>query len=129
MGIDVKTLLSVLGTLFLTILVFAGAYWASKTVGRSYQKTSKSNIPNGIKIIDRRAIGKEQGLLLVKVGDRVLLIGATAQNIVKLEELDNTLFPVESFNHEQMASFTDIWRRTVKKRMPEQEKGGHSDDS
>lgn len=129
MGIEAKTILSVLGTLILTIIVFIGAYWVSKTVGRSYQINSKSTKPNGIKMIDRHVIGKEQGLYLVQAGGRVFLIGATAQSIVKLDELDATLFPSESLANEQVAPFTDIWRRTMKKHVSEQKKGGASDDS
>lgn len=129
MEVEVKTILSVMGTLVLTIIVFVAAYWVSKTVGRSYQSTSKSTKPNGIKMIDRHVMGKEQGLYLVQVGGRVFLIGATAQSIVKLDELDATLFPSESLASEQVAPFTDIWRRTMKKHVSEQEKGGASDDS
>lgn len=87
MGTGFQTVLSMLGTLVLLVVIFYGAYWFSKTMGRRYQ-ASQSSTPGGIELLVRQVLGKDEMLLIVRTGGRVFLLGVTPQHIALLQELD-----------------------------------------
>lgn len=89
--------LSMIGTLILIFLVFAAAYYVSKLAGKKYQN-SMANIENGIEIIDRKVISKDQSLMIIKTGDNVYLIGTTDSNINLIDQLDPEMYPSSNFN-------------------------------
>lgn len=87
-----KDILTVAGMLVLMILVFVGAYFASRLVGGGLGKIP--GVSGGkLKLLERTALGHDKYLLLVRSGDKVLLLGVTAHNVTKLDELDSDLFP------------------------------------
>ncbi len=87
MPFDFLDVLSVILMLLLIIAVFIGAYFTSKFVGGRYQ-SSLSKGKSKIEILERRNIGKDQYLLLVKIGDKTMFLGATPQNINKIEDVE-----------------------------------------
>lgn len=87
-----KDILTVAGMLVLMILVFVGAYYASRLVGGGLGKISGASVGN-IKLLERTALGHDKYPLVVRAADKVLLLGVTGQHIDKLDELDGALFP------------------------------------
>lgn len=83
---------SVIVTLLLMMAVFVGAYYFSKFVANGYQGNTGANSLGNIEIIERRMIGKDQSLLVVKIEDKFWLISATPHNINKIDVLEGEAF-------------------------------------
>lgn len=71
------------GMFVLMILVFAGAYWASRFLARRYQGTAGHT--KNIRVLERVAVGRDSALLLVKVNQKVCFLGVSAKQITLLE--------------------------------------------
>lgn len=110
MGDGLTAALSMIGTLLLMVAVFVGAYYASRYIGKKYQ-------PNGsggnLHVLDRLSLGREQTLLLVRVGSKVLLLGCTGKSVEKLDELDPSEFEEESEPHDR-EQFINTWKTILK---------------
>ncbi len=82
-----QLLLSVFGMLAVVLLVMAGAYaftrWAGKNLGGSFA------LRNGgrIQVLDRAVLGRDQTMLVVRAGERYLLLGSTPSGLNLLVEL------------------------------------------
>lgn len=83
-----EQILSILGTLFLMILVFAAAYFVSKWLAKGFPGGGLQRTGSRIRVLDRAMLGKDQSLMIVKADGRVYLLGVTSQQITKLDELD-----------------------------------------
>ena len=81
---------SIGGVFFLMILIFVGAYYATKIMGRHYGMQSSSS--QEMRVVDKLALGRDQYLLIVEAGEKALLLGVTAQRIETLAELDSGVF-------------------------------------
>ena len=77
------------GMLLVLVLVMAGAYfftrWAGKSLGSGFAVFRGGS--SRIEVLDRASLGKEQALLVVKAGERYLLLGSTAAGLALLAEL------------------------------------------
>ncbi|NLK20772.1 MAG: flagellar biosynthetic protein FliO [Epulopiscium sp.] len=83
---------NMLGQFFFLIVLFmiilAAAYYVTRLLGRfQHQKYKTCNI----KIIESIAIAPQKTLQLIKVGNKVYLIGITKDNIVYLSEIDGEI--------------------------------------
>ncbi len=81
-------------TLFYIIIMVAvllAAYFTTKYLSGKARRIVKSR---HIVVLDRMGIAKDKMLLLVKVGDKSMLIGVTNQNINALGEVDVDESPV-----------------------------------
>lgn len=87
MGTGFQTVLSMIGTLVLLVAIFFGAYWFSKKMGQRYQ-VAQSSGKNGVELLVRQMLGKDEMLLIIRTGGRVFLLGVTPQHIELLRELD-----------------------------------------
>lgn len=128
MGQTVETVLVGIGTIVLMLLVFVGAYFFSKFAAKQYQP--KFGAARNIEIIERMVVGKDQSLALVRVSGRVFLIAFTAQSVTKIEEMDSSLFPVDTevqkTGENFMNFFTDAYKNLLNKK--NEEKGDEKDE-
>lgn len=121
MGEQLKAIMTVAGTLLLMVLVFVGAYYASRMVGGNMNR-SRGSSKGRIEILDRTIMGKDQSLLIVRVAGKVLLLSVTSQQIQKVDELDPNLFSEE---HEvpPTMDFKTVLKDAWKQRTGKQGKG------
>ena len=87
---------SVLGLLLGFAAILVAAYWAAKIAGGKLGSSFKGAVrgqPGPVEILGRTPIGQDRFLLVVRAGGKVLLLGATPQNIQTLCELDPEGFP------------------------------------
>ena len=86
---EVSTWLSLLWVLVCVVLIVAMAYWFTKyVVGRG--RLGAFGAARGteqLKVLARLGLGKDQTVLLVQVGERYFLLGATPSAISNLAEL------------------------------------------
>lgn len=80
-----SVILSLLGGLFLFALVLFLAWFCSRWIGQHYgfQKSGGK-----IRVLDRAALGQDRSLVVVQMGGKAWLLGVTAHQITKIEELD-----------------------------------------
>lgn len=114
MPTDITGVLSLIGTFLLMIAVFVGTYFASRFVAGQYKPTSISG-KNEIKIIEKRLIGKEQAILIVRVGEKVFLLGVTPHRIEKIDELDGFDITPEAETLPSSPSFQSVLKNVFKK--------------
>ncbi len=74
--------------LLVSIIVLGGilylAYTASRYIGLSAARQSSAK---HIRLLDTLSLGSERAILVVKIGERQLLLGVTSGGIVNLAEL------------------------------------------
>ncbi len=100
------------------IAVFAAAYYVSKYVGKHYKPNY--GLSKNITVIDSTVIGKDRSLLLVKVGEKVFLIGSTPNEFTLLSEFEAGQFadlseaniPVQN---DFISTFRDVIKGKFKK--------------
>ena len=128
MGQTVETVLVGIGTVVLMLLVFVGAYFFSKFAAKQYQP--RFGAAKNMEIIERMVVGKDQSLALVRVSGRVFLLAFTAQSVTKIEEMDSSLFPVDTevqkTGENFMNFFTDAYKNLLNKK--NEEKGDEVDE-
>ncbi|MCL2166610.1 MAG: flagellar biosynthetic protein FliO [Clostridiales bacterium] len=81
---------SMIGFFLLMILIFAGAYYATRWMGRHYATSSSSS--QEMRVVDKLALSREQYLIIVETGGKALLLGVSSQRIETLAELDSGTF-------------------------------------
>lgn len=81
--------LAALGLLAVVLLVLAAAYFATLVVGKGLGGGFPAFRGGGsrIEVLDRAVLGKDQVLLVVKAGQRYLLLGSTPAGLALLTEL------------------------------------------
>ena len=103
------------------VLVVGLAYWATRLLGKwkgiGGVGVGRSAVP--IKPLSRTSIGKEQSLMLVQVGGRYLLLGATPGGISTLAEFSQE--EVDGWCSEEeppraQMPFRDALQAVIKKR-------------
>ena len=84
-----KDLLSLLGMLAVVLLVLVGAYLFTHWAGKGGLLTPYMASPGGgqLQILDRLPLGKEQWLLVVRVGSRYFLLGSAPSGVSLVAEL------------------------------------------
>ncbi|NLC79216.1 MAG: flagellar biosynthetic protein FliO [Ruminococcaceae bacterium] len=109
---SIKEILAIVGMLILMCGVFALAYFASKALGARYSGTSAK--ASKIEVVDRAYIGKGQTLLLARVADKIILLGATPQTISALGEFSPDSFVWDEGEKEKAVSFFDTLKEAIK---------------
>ena len=78
--------LSVIGMLAVVLLVLVGTYLFTRWAGRNLG--SFGALPGGqIQVLDRVNLGRDQAILVVRAGQRYLLLGSTPSGVTLLAEL------------------------------------------
>ena len=84
-----KDLLSLLGMLAVVLLVLMGAYLFTRWAGKGGLLTPYHAAPcsGQLQILDRLPLGKEQWLLVVRVGSRYFLLSSAPSGVSLVAEL------------------------------------------
>ncbi len=86
-----SALLSMLGGLFLFVLVLLLAWAVSRWLGRRYGSAGQGT-GGHMRVLERMALGPDRSLVIVRVEDRVWLLGVTAHHISPIGELSPDAF-------------------------------------
>ena len=78
--------LKILFYLIVLIAVLVLAYYTTRMLGRGMGRTRGTG---GMEILDQMALGRDSYLLVVKVQERIFLIGVSPGRISKVEELES----------------------------------------
>lgn len=95
-------ILSLIGSILLFVLVLFLAWFCTRWIGKRFGLRTAAG-GGKIKILDRMALGTDRSLLVVRLEDRVWLLGVTAHHISKIEELDPEIFAEEELSQEEGA--------------------------
>ena len=80
-------ILSVLGLLAVVLLVLVGAYFFTRWAGQNMGGGLFALRSGQLQVLDRAALGRDQALLVVKAGQRYLLLGSSTAGVTLLAEL------------------------------------------
>ena len=80
-------ILSAVGLLAVVLLVLAGAWLFTRWVGRSPGLRGVWGGSRRLQVLDRAGLGRDQALLVVRAGQRYLLLGSTPAGVTLLAEL------------------------------------------
>lgn len=83
---DSSSLWAVFVTLAAMVVVLVLAYYTTKWLGKRMTVGSHTNI---IKVIDRVGVGQDKLLVVVKVGEKTMLVGMAGNSITKLCDIDD----------------------------------------
>ncbi len=111
----VSNIFSALGTLALIVLIFIGAYWFTKLLGKHYGGRA-TGTSSSMKVLERMSLGSNCGLIIVRIHDKVLLLGITQQQITLLQELDAEQYPDKGPSTAPMGKgqFSEILKKSLK---------------
>ncbi|MFI3115363.1 MAG: flagellar biosynthetic protein FliO [Clostridia bacterium] len=113
------SILSTLITLVLVVGIFVGAYYVSKYVAVGYNKNTVYG-QSIVEIIERKPISRDQSLLVVKISEKVILLGVSPQNIQEISTFNSEDFevkePIEVLEKTKTSeSFKDIFNKYTNK--------------
>lgn len=74
------------GAICVLLVVLFAAYKVTRLIGQKYQAQSMRG--SYIEVVERMAIGQDRALYIVRLRDKVLLLGVTAHHVELLAELD-----------------------------------------
>ena len=119
MGSDFSAVVSMLWFIIVMLLIFAGAYYASKVMGRHYTMQAVSSAT--IRVADKLAIGRDQYLLIVEAGGKAFLIGVSPGHMETVAELDPEMIIDAPLTNES-ADFLSLLKRWGKRPDNEEER-------
>ena len=81
--------LPLLGALLVTLLVLVGAYFFTRWAAKGGFLASSGFVPGSgrLQVLDRLSLGKDQWMLVVRVGQRYFLLGSSPSGLSLLCEL------------------------------------------
>ena len=115
-------ILSAVGLLAIVLLVLAGAWiftrWAGKNLGGSFAGRSGGG---RVAVLDRTNLDRERAILLVRAGERYLLLGSAPGGLTLLAELtaeegENWNPPAPAGESEKTPEFLALLRRLREKK-------------
>ena len=123
-----SVVLSLVGGLFLFVLVLALAWVCSRWLGGRFGFSAAGGT---VRVLERVMVGPDRSLLVVRAGEEVLLLGVTPQRIERLGELDPALYPEgEEPGAAVMkaADFSAALQNAVKGWIPGKKQGNENED-
>ncbi len=81
-----KDLLSLLGIILVLLLVLGGCYLAARWTGTGLGAALGRGSAR-MQVVERLPVGRDQVLLVVRLGDRYLLLGSSSSGVSLLAEL------------------------------------------
>lgn len=115
MSEEVKAALSLVGTLVLMVAVFVGAFYASKWVAKKYQPGAPGTAKN-IEVIERLVIGKDNHLMIVRAGGKIMLLGVSPGKITRLEEFAPEDINLEEIKTQPKVDFLSVLKDITNKK-------------
>ena len=120
-GLD--SLFSLIWLLICVLVVVVLAYLFTRYVaGRGGGMAGLSGASDRFKVLSRLSLGREQGVMLVKAGEKFLLLGVTPSGITLLKELTqeeaDAVCPPPHPNLPPPPSFGEALRTVLKQKKP-----------
>ena len=122
-----SVVLSLLGGLFLFVLVLVLAWYCSRWLGGRFGFSAAGGT---VRILERVMVGPDRSLLVVKAGEEVWLLGVTPQHIERLGELDPALYPEEGEDGAAIKApdFSAALQSAIKGWLPGKKQGNGNED-
>lgn len=100
------------------VLVLVGvvvlAYFASRWLSKRYagQGQGRGQTTKYLTVLERLPVGQDRTLIIVKVGEKAMLLGVTQHHIEKLSDVDLSTMPEPSAS--DTPSFSDAFKAALK---------------
>ncbi len=110
-----QSIVTAIGTLVIIVVILFLTYICTKYIGNRMSFGGYTRqMGRYISIIDRMMLGQESSVALVKVSDRVFLLGITGDNVnllMELKEDEITELPAPANANDTGAAFKDVIER------------------
>ncbi len=100
--------------LFVFVLVIGLAYFGTKKIASigNHRMQGKN-----MEIIESQQLSMNQAMHLVRVGEKMIIVGVSKENITYLSEIDIESIDLEKYKRtEETPSFEDYFKRMLNKR-------------
>lgn len=108
-----ESVLTILSAIFAMVFVLLLAYFSTKWIGNKFSVNQSSKI---IKVLDRVMISQDKCLIVVRAGEKTMLVAMTDNAVVNLCELDNLEIPPT-----EQPEFSSILKDNFQKMMGKKE--------
>lgn len=98
-------IVSMTGAVLTMICVLFLAYWCSRMLGKNWCRTSSCR---NMKVIESMQVGADRQLLLLKLQDRVYLVGVSPAGIQLLTEVEGELKEPETMPPDAVSAFREL---------------------
>ena len=116
---------SLLGMLAVVILILAAAYWVTRWIGTYGTRASSGVVrtaggQENFTVLARLNLGRNEQLLLVRIGELCCLVGVAAGQITLLKELDaeqsREWIAAKAAENTAAPGFMDVLKENLRKR-------------
>ena len=112
-GSIVGRIFTVIATLIIFVVILYLAYKTTKMLGKRYSLGNMGN--KNLRIIDSMHVGQDKMLMIVKAGDKTVLVGVSKERIEYICDVDesNLVFSTDTANENGVADFAQILKKTA----------------
>ncbi|MBQ9982311.1 MAG: flagellar biosynthetic protein FliO [Oscillospiraceae bacterium] len=112
-GSIVGKIFTVIATLIIFVVILYLAYITTKMLGKRYSLGNTGN--KNLKIIDSMHIGQDKMLMIVKSGNKTVLIGVTKDHMEYICDVDESklVFSTDTANENGVTDFAQILKKTA----------------
>ncbi len=102
------SLLGIIGLIFLT-------YYATKWLSKKFRSTGRNGSQSGIRIVDCIGIAADKQLIVVRAGNKAMLLGVAPGSVTKLADLDESdmLLIEEPASGDSGQGFMEVLKKAI----------------
>ncbi len=102
------SLLGIIGLIFLT-------YYATKWLSQKFRSTGRNGLQGGIRIVDCIGIAADKQLIVVRAGNKAMLLGVAPGSVTKLADLDESdmLLIEEPASGDSGQGFMEVLKKAI----------------
>lgn len=119
-------LFTVFGTLIIFALILYLAYIASRYLGKRFSSVNRTG--SNMKILESMPVGQDKILLIVKAGEKTMLLGSSKDHIEYICDLDESELVTDSVTQEHSGDFSQIFKKALSERLSSFKSGGNKNE-
>jgi flagellar protein FliO/FliZ len=101
--------------LVVIVIFFFLAWFLTRIIATNGSSNGKGK---HITVIEKFPISRDSSLMIIKVTDKILLVGVTANGMTTLKEIDQESFDLD-INEVKKQSFADVFKSTLESSFPD----------
>ena len=115
-GSIISKIFTVIATLIIFVVILYLAYITTKTLGKRYSLGNTGN--KNFKVFDSMSLGQDRMLMIVKAGQKVILIGTGKEHIEYICDIDESQLTVsEQTSPSGPADFAQILKKAAQSKI------------
>ena len=125
-GSIIGRIFTVIGTLIIFAVILYLAYLTTKFLGKRYSTGSSGG--KNLKVLETMYISQDKMLLIVKAGEKTILVGCAKDHMEYLCDVDSSQLVFNTDNQEKSTDFAKILKKTAAEKFNYFKSGGNKID-